>query len=303
MSNLPVTRVPAGAIAIPDVKLEDLISELPAEVQELIGLYPNEWQRALDALAANEDMVLTEAHVELVLIILDDSTSIAEKRNAARAFCQATRAFLKAFQTKNIVNAMVAVWTMNRRDPLRTSTQLSQIRVPDDYPAEGHTPLIETMIAALFYQALLALWYKRVLRKLLGVEAFVGSTTVIFTDGEPSRDTPTPEPVRILADYLQGLSRDPANRARHIIIGVGVGRFGTFRSLFMAMGVYLSNIYTVNNFGKVQGELAAAGLRTVANALESGPQRVFALPGPTAPKPAHRSQTGPRWRPRWPGGR
>ena len=169
MSNLPVTRVPAGAIAIPDVKLEDLISELPAEVQELIGLYPNEWQRALDALAANEDMVLTEAHVELVLIILDDSTSIAEKRNAARAFCQATRAFLKAFQTKDIVNAMVAVWTMNRRDPLRTSTQLSQIRVPDDYPSEGHTPLIETMIAALFYQALLSLWYKKVLRKLLGV--------------------------------------------------------------------------------------------------------------------------------------
>ena len=128
----------------------------------------------------------------------------------------------------------------------------------------------------------------------------MGSTTVIFTDGEPSRDTPTPEPVRILADYLQGLSRDPANRARHIIIGVGVGRFGTFRSLFMAMGVYLSNIYTVNNFGKVQGELAAAGLKTVANALEPGPQRVFALPGPSAPAPP---QTGRRWRPRWPGGR
>jgi hypothetical protein len=296
MNRHLVPRLAEGTVAIPDFKLEDLVMLLPTDVQELTVLFADEFRRALQCLASNQDVLLTEAHVELFMFVVDDSTSIKEKRGAARAFCRGIKAFLQPFLAKHIVNAVATVWTMNSVRPLVMPGVLGELVVPDDYDADGHTPMIETMIAALFYQALLSLWYKQVLGKLLGgAEIFVGTTTVLLTDGEPSMPTPTAEPVKILVDYLQGLNDNPVNKVRNTVIGVGVGTVGTFRMAFLSMGIYLRNIFTVRNFGAVQGELTAAGAAAIDRVLEAPSRVPIALPGAAPPAPP--AATRRRW---WP---
>jgi hypothetical protein len=287
MTRLPSNR-PNGAVVRRPPTIKEIYEQLPADVQVLVRKYPHLWQRAADFMRLFPPNLVSQTHIEVILILLDDSGSIQDRKGSARDICTGINAFLQQYREGDIRNVLVAAWLMNRASPLLPLTLIEKVVFPREYPAEGHTPMHDTQIAGLFYQVLLTIWYQG----LLGEGLFMGSTTVMCADGQHT-DTPTPAAdAKILADYLR--SRCETGRERHDIFGVGVGYEISFRPAYMAMGILPEDIHLASNLGRVRLALTSAGETSVTRALAQPIRKAIALSGGTAPTSKRRF---PGW---WP---
>jgi hypothetical protein len=260
-----VDRQTAGELA----QLNIDISDVPAEVAWIITKYPHVWERVLLALKMKRAGFKPGASfVRLILGILDDSKSVDDEEGAVEALCSGYSAFLEQYVYQGIMNVIALAWLMNDHRPLQLrqalasgepalgAVPLSRLKLPavPGYTAAGSTPMNDSVIAALLYQLIESIRYRR---RLKLPDELVSSSTLLCSDGRDSREGALTQDAAFLVRYM--LSHG------HEVIGLGVGPKEIFRFHFAQLGI--ENIFTAASFRQVLPALVSAGQTSAASAI------------------------------------